>query len=158
MKNLLPKPSSIIIWIAVLLLIGFNKLLGQDLITKDNYNYDDFKYQIGALQVRPEVVPYSMVLSEAVGYGCWLEIEIIEPISIQHMDSYRREEMKEMFIRRAAFEEINPTERNGIFTIDSKAYYMVKIPAEVWGPDWDIFRRVKWRRNVLHAVRKLVTI
>tara|TARA_B100000424_G_scaffold260656_1_gene244726 strand:- start:819 stop:1250 length:432 start_codon:yes stop_codon:yes gene_type:complete len=143
MKNLLPKPSSIIIWIAVLLLIGFNKLLGQDLITKDNYNYDDFKYQIGALQVRPEVVPYSMVLSEAVGYGCWLEIEIIEPISIQHMDSYRREEMKEMFIRRAAFEEINPTERNGIFTIDSKAYYMVKIPAEVWGPDWDIFRRVK---------------
>ena len=143
MKNLLPKPSSIIIWIAVLLLIGFNKLLGQDLITKDNYNYDDFKYQIGALQVRPEVVPYSMVLSEAVGYGCWLEIEIIEPISIQHMDSYRREEMKEMFIRRAAFEEINPTERNGIFTIDSNAYYMVKIPAEVWGPDWDIFRRVK---------------
>jgi len=143
MKNLLPKPSSIIIWIAVLLLIGFNKLLGQDLITKDNYNYDDFKYQIGAFQVRPEVVPYSMVLSEAVGYGCWLEIEIIEPISIQHMDSYRREEMKEMFIRRAAFEEINPTERNGIFTIDSKAYYMVKIPAEVWGPDWDIFRRVK---------------
>ena len=143
MKNLLPKPSSIIIWIAVLLLIGFNKLLGQDLITKDNYNYDDFKYQIGALQVRPEVVPYSMVLSEAVGYGCWLEIEIIEPISIQHMDSYRREEIKEMFIRRAAFEEINPTERNGIFTIDSKAYYMVKIPAEVWGPDWDIFRRVK---------------
>ena len=140
MKNLLPKPSSIIIWIAVLLLIGFNKLLGQDLITKDNYNYDDFKYQIGAFQVRPEVVPYSMVLSEAVGYGCWLEIE---PISIQHMDSYRREEMKEMFIRRAAFEEINPTERNGIFTIDSKAYYMVKIPAEVWGPDWDIFRRVK---------------
>ena len=143
MKNLLPKPSSIIIWIAVLLLIGFNKLLGQDLLTKDNYNYDDFKYQIGAFQVRPEVVPYSMVLSEAVGYGCWLEIEIIEPISIQHMDSYRREEMKEMFIRRAAFEEINPTERNGIFTIDSKAYYMVKIPAEVWGPDWDIFRRVK---------------
>ena len=143
MKNLLPKPSSIIIWIAVLLLIGFNKLLGQDLITKDNYNYDDFKYQIGAFQVRPEVVPYSMVLSEAVGYGCWLEIEIIEPIAIQHMDSYRREEMKEMFIRRAAFEEINPTERNGIFTIDSKAYYMVKIPAEVWGPDWDIFRRVK---------------
>ena len=143
MKNLLPKPSSIIIWIAVLLLIGFNKLLEQDLITKDNYNYDDFKYQIGAFQVRPEVVPYSMVLSEAVGYGCWLEIEIIEPISIQHMDSYRREEMKEMFIRRAAFEEINPTERNGIFTIDSKAYYMVKIPAEVWGPDWDIFRRVK---------------
>ena len=90
MKNLLPKPSSIIIWIAVLLLIGFNKLLGQDLITKDNYNYDDFKYQIGAFQVRPEVVPYSMVLSEAVGYGCWLDIEIIEPISIQHMDSYRR--------------------------------------------------------------------
>ena len=143
MKNLLPKPSSIIIWIAVLLLIGFNKLLGQDLLTKDNYNYDDFKYQIGAFQVRPEVVPYSMVLSEAIGYGCWLEIEIIEPISIQHMDSYRREEMKEMFIRRAAFEEINPTERNGIFTIDSKAYYMVKIPAEGWGPDWDIFRRVK---------------
>ena len=143
MKNLLPKPTSIIIWISILILFGFNKLVGQDLITKDNYNYDDFKYQIGAFQVRPEVVPYSMVLSEAVGYGCWLEIEIIEPIAIQHMDSYRREEMKEMFIRRAAFEEINPTERNGIFTIDSKAYYMVKIPAEVWGPDWDIFRRVK---------------
>ena len=120
MKNLLPKPSSIIIWIAVLLLIGFNKLLGQDLLTKDNYNYDDFKYQIGAFQVRPEVVPYSMVLSEAVGYGCWLEIEIIEPISIKHLDQWTREEIKELLIKRAAFEEINPTERNGIFTIDNK--------------------------------------
>ena len=143
MKNLLPKPSSIIIWIAVLLLIGFNKLLGQDLLTKDNYNYDDFKYQIGAFQVRPEVVPYSMVLSEAVGYGCWLEIEIIEPISIKHLDQRTREEIKELLIKRAAFEEINPTERNGIFTIDNKAYYMVKIPSEMWGPDWDVFRRVK---------------
>ena len=143
MKNLLPKPSSIIIWIAVLLLIGFNKLLGQDLLTKDNYNYDDFKYQIGAFQVRPEVVPYSMVLSEAVGYGCWLEIEIIEPISIKHLDQWTREEIKELLIKRAAFEEINPTERNGIFTINSKAYYMVKIPSEMWGPDWDVFRRVK---------------
>ena len=143
MKNLLPKPSSIIIWIAVLLLIGFNKLLGQDLLTKDNYNYDDFIYQIGAFQVRPEVVPYSMVLSEAVGYGCWLEIEIIEPISIKHLDQWTREEIKELLIKRAAFEEINPTERNGIFTINSKAYYMVKIPSEMWGPDWDVFRRVK---------------
>ena len=143
MKNLLPKPSSIIIWIAVLLLIGFNKLLGQDLLTKDNYNYDDFKYQIGAFQVRPEVVPYSMVLSEAVGYGCWLEIEIIEPISIKHLDQWTREEIKELLIKRAAFEEINPTERNCIFTIDNKAYYMVKIPSEMWGPDWDVFRRVK---------------
>ena len=143
MKNLIPKPSSIIIWIAVLLLIGFNKLLGQDLLTKDNYNYDDFKYQIGAFQVRPEVVPYSMVLSEAVGYGCWLEIEIIEPISIKHLDQWTREEIKELLIKRAAFEEINPTERNGIFTIDNKAYYMVKIPSEMWGPDWDVFRRVK---------------
>ena len=143
MKNLLPKPSSIIIWIAVLLLIGFNKLLGQDLLTKDNYNYDDFKYQIGAFQVRPEVVPYSMVLSEAVGYGCWLEIEIIEPISIKHLDQWTREEIKELLIKRAAFEEINPTERNGIFTIDNKAYYMVKIPSEMWGPDWDVFRTVK---------------
>ena len=145
MKNLLPKPSSIIIWIAVLLLIGFNKLLGQDLLTKDNYNYDDFKYQIGAFQVRPEVVPYSMVLSEAVGYGCWLEIEIIEPISIKHLDQWTREEIKELLIKRAAFEEINPTERNGIFTINSKAYYMVKIPSEMWGPDWEVFRRVKWK-------------
>ena len=145
MKNLLPKPSSIIIWIAVLLLIGFNKLLGQDLLTKDNYNYDDFKYQIGAFQVRPEVVPYSMVLSEAVGYGCWLEIEIIEPISIKHLDQWTREEIKELLIKRAAFEEINPTERNGIFTIDNEAYYMVKIPSEMWGPDWDVFRRVKWK-------------
>ena len=84
-----------------------------------------------------------MVLSEEVGYGCWLEIEIIEPISIQNMQSWEREEMKELFIRRAAFEEINPTERNGIFTIDSKAYYMVKIPAEMWHLDWDVFRRVK---------------
>ena len=92
MKNLLPKPSSIIIWIAVLLLIGFNKLLGQDLLTKDNYNYDDFKYQIGAFQVRPEVVPYSMVLSEAVGYGCWLEIEIIEPQSFRYMVEIQKEE------------------------------------------------------------------
>ena len=84
-----------------------------------------------------------MVLSDRAGYGCWLEIEIVEPISIQHMEPWYKEEMKELFIKRAAFEELNPTERNGIFTIESKAYYMVKIPAQVWGPDWDVFRRVK---------------
>ena len=138
MKNLLPKKSSIIIWIVVGFIFCMNKINGQE-----NYNYDDYKYQIGAFQVRPEVVPYTMVLSEAVGYECWLEIEIIEPISIKHMEHWEREEMKQLFIRRAAFEEINPTERNGIFTINSKAYYMVKIPAQVWGPDWDVFRRVK---------------
>ena len=113
MKNTLKKKMSVMVWITIGLLFCFNQLKGQDLLTKDDYpdyNYDDYKYQIGAFQVRPEVVPYSMVLSEAVGYGCWLEIEIIEPIAIQHMDSYRREEMKEMFIRRAAFEEINPTD------------------------------------------------
>ena len=71
-----------------------------------------------AFQVRPEVVPYSMVLSEEVGYGCWLEIEIIEPISIKHLDEWTREEMKDLFIK-SPFEEINPTERNGIFTINS---------------------------------------
>ena len=140
MKDLLPKKSSIVIWIIIGLLFCSNKINGQV-----DYNYDDFKYKIGAFQVRPEVVPYSMVLSEEAGYGCWLEIEIIEPISIQNMQSWEREEMKELFIRRAAFEEINPTERNGIFTIDSKAYYMVKIPAEMWHLDWDVFRRVKWK-------------
>ena len=77
-----------------------NKINGQE-----NYNYDDYKYQIGAFQVRPEVVPYTMVLSEAVGYECWLEIEIIEPISIKHMEHWEREEMKQLFIRRAAFEK-----------------------------------------------------
>ena len=138
MKDLLPKKSSILIWIIIGFIFCVNKINGQE-----NYNYDDYKYQIGAFQVRPEVVPYSMVLSEEVGYGCWLEIEIIEPLSIQHMESWEREEMKELFIKRAAFEELNPTERNGIFTIDSKAYYMVKIPAQVWGPDWEVFRRVK---------------
>ena len=140
MKDLLPKKSSILIWIIIGFIFCVNKINGQQ-----NYNYDDYKYQIGAFQVRPEVVPYSMVLSEEVGYGCWLEIEIIEPISIKHLDEWTREEMKNLFIKRAAFEEINPTERNGIFTINSKAYYMVKIPSEMWGPDWDVFRRVKWK-------------
>ncbi len=144
--DILPKWWSIVIWIIIAVVVIFTPLKGQDLLTKNDYpdyTYDDYKYQIGAFQVRPEVVPYSMVLSEAVGYGCWLEIEIIEPLSIQHMESWEREEMKELFIKRAAFEELNPTERNGIFTIDSKAYYMVKIPAQVWGPDWEVFRRVK---------------
>ena len=138
MKDLLPKKSSILIWIIIGFIFCVNKINGQE-----NYNYDDYKYQIGAFQVRPEVVPYSMVLSDRAGYGCWLEIEIVEPISIQHMEPWYKEEMKELFIKRAAFEELNPTERNGIFTIESKAYYMVKIPAQVWGPDWDVFRRVK---------------
>tara|TARA_Y100000592_G_scaffold4537_1_gene6530 strand:- start:1 stop:456 length:456 start_codon:yes stop_codon:yes gene_type:complete len=144
--DILPKWWSIVIWIIIAVVVIFTPLKGQDLLTKNDYpdyTYDDYKYQIGAFQVRPEVVPYSMVLSEAVGYGCWLEIEIIEPLSIQHMESWEREEIKELLIKRAAFEEINPTERNGIFTIDSKAYYMVKIPSQVWGPDWEVFRRVK---------------
>ena len=146
MNNTLKKKMSVVVWITIGLLFCFNQLKGQDLLTKDDYpdyNYDDYKYQIGAFQVRPEVVPYSMVLSDRAGYGCWLEIEIVEPISIQHMEPWYKEEMKELFIKRAAFEELNPTERNGIFTIESKAYYMGKIPAQVWCPDWDVFRRVK---------------
>ena len=63
MKDLLPKKSSIIIWIIIGFIFCVNKINGQE-----NYNYDDYKYQIGAFQVRPEVVPYTMVLSEAVGY------------------------------------------------------------------------------------------
>ena len=105
--DILPKWWSIVIWIIIAVVVIFTPLKGQDLLTKNDYpdyTYDDYKYQIGAFQVRPEVVPYSIVLSEAVGYGCWLEIEIIEPISIKHLDEWTREEMKELFIKRAAFE------------------------------------------------------
>ena len=144
MKNILPKKSSIIVWIIIGIIFCVNKINGQNQSSDWNdYNYGDYKYKIGAFQVMPEVVPYSFILSEAVGYGCWLEIDIIEPISIKHLDEWTREEMKELFIKRAAFEELNPTERNGIFTIKNKAYYMVKIPAEMWDLDWDVFRRVK---------------
>ena len=100
MKDLLPKKSSIIIWIIVGLLFCINRINAQQ-----NYTYDDYKYTIGAFQVQPEVVPYSLVLSEEVGYGCWLEIEIIEPISIKHLDQWTREEIKDLLIKRAAFEE-----------------------------------------------------
>ena len=59
MKNTLKKKMSVVVWITIGLLFCFNQLKGQDLLTKDDYpdyNYDDYKYQIGAFQVRPEVL------------------------------------------------------------------------------------------------------
>ena len=41
MKDLLPKKSSIIIWIIIGFIFCVNKINGQE-----NYNYDDYKYQI----------------------------------------------------------------------------------------------------------------
>ena len=85
-------------------------------------------------QELPEIVPYRLVPSQ--DYGCWLEIEIVEPVNTQYTYQTHREEILEILMERAAYEEINPMERSQMFSIDGKTYYLVRIPYNFENSSW----------------------
>ena len=85
-------------------------------------------------QELPEIVPYRLVPSQ--DYGCWLEIEIVEPVNAQYTYQTHREEILEILMERAAYEEINPMERSQMFSIDDKTYYLVRIPYNFENSSW----------------------
>ena len=115
LTELAPKWYSVFIWIIIFLLVCVSPLRGQQL---------------------PEIVPYRLVPSQDYGYGCWLEIEIIEPVKTKYTYQIQREEVMEILMERAAFEEINPMERSQIFSIDNKTYYLVRLPYNFESSSW----------------------
>ena len=120
LTDMTPKWWSVLIWIIVFLLVCGNPLKGQQL---------------------PEIVPYRLVPSQ--DYGCWLEIEIIEPVKTKYTYQIQREEVMEILMERAAFEEINPMERSQIFSIDNKTYYLVRLPYNYESSSW-VYRDTKY--------------
>ena len=85
-------------------------------------------------QELPEIVPYRLVPSQ--DYSCFIEIEIVEPVNAQYTHQTHREEILEILMERAAYEEINPMERSQMFSIDNKTYYLVRIPYNFENSSW----------------------
>ena len=85
-------------------------------------------------QELPEIVPYRLVPSQ--DYMCFIEIEIVEPVNAQYTYQTHREEILEILMERAAYEEINPMERSQMFSIDGKTYYLVRIPYNFENSSW----------------------
>jgi hypothetical protein len=85
-------------------------------------------------QELPEIVPYRLVPSQ--DYSCFIEIEIVEPVNAQYTHQTHREEIFEILMERAAYEEINPMERSQMFSIDNKTYYLVRIPYNFENSSW----------------------
>ncbi len=85
-------------------------------------------------QELPEIVPYRLVPSQ--DYSCFIEIEIVEPVNAQYTYQTHREEILEILMERAAYEEINPMERSQMFSIDNKTYYLVRIPYNFENSSW----------------------
>ena len=78
------------------------------------------------IQKRPEIIPYRFV--PAGDLSCWVDIEIVEPVSIQALIGIHKEEVIEIIKERVGFELVNPMEQSQLFSIDDKLYYLVKLP------------------------------
>ena len=95
------------------------------------------------LQSRPELIPYRFV--PAGDYSCWVDIEIVEPISIQVLVGIHKYEVIEIIKERVGFELVNPMEQSQLFSIDDKLYYLVKLPYD-YSSHW-VDRGTKYGRN-----------
>jgi hypothetical protein len=97
---------------------------------------------------KPEIVPYRFV--PAYDDYCWVDIEIIEPLTIQNMVGIQKTEVMEILKERVGFELVNPMEKSQIFSIDDKLYYLVRLPYDYGTPDW-VDRDTKWNTNYYKA-------
>tara|TARA_Y100001973_G_C5198016_1_gene335649 strand:- start:1187 stop:1597 length:411 start_codon:yes stop_codon:yes gene_type:complete len=97
---------------------------------------------------KPEIVPYRFV--PAYDDYCWVDIEIIEPLTIQNMVGIQKTEVIEILKERVGFELVNPMEKSQIFSIDDKLYYLVRLPYDYGTPDW-VDRDTKWNTNYYKA-------
>ena len=80
-------------------------------------------------QVRPEIVPYTLVPSDPhPDHLLEMEIEIIQPYTVETLISVHKQETMNIIYERIEFETINPDGSNQIFEIDGKLYYLIRIP------------------------------
>ena len=80
-------------------------------------------------QERPEMIPYRLVPSDPhPDHLLEMEIEIIQPYTVESLISVHRQETMNIIYERIEFETINPDGRNQIFKIDGKLYYLIRIP------------------------------
>ena len=95
------------------------------------------------IQKRPEIIPYRFI--PAGDLSCWVDIEIVEPVSIQALVGIHKEEVIEIIKERVGFELVNPMEQSQLFSIDDKLYYLVKLPYD-YSSHW-VDRGTKYGRN-----------
>ena len=95
------------------------------------------------IQKRPEIIPYRFV--PAGDLSCWVDIEIVEPVSIQALIGIHKEEVIEIIKERVGFELVNPMEQSHLFSIDDKLYYLVKLPYD-YSSHW-VDRGTKYGRK-----------
>jgi|TARA_B100000035_G_C20820269_1_gene473918 hypothetical protein len=95
------------------------------------------------IQKRPEIIPYRFI--PAGDLSCWVDIEIVEPVSIQALIGIHKEEVIEIIKERVGFELVNPMEQSQLFSIDDKLYYLVKLPYD-YSSHW-VDRGTKYGRN-----------
>mgnify|MGYP001242568902 FL=1 len=95
------------------------------------------------IQKRPEIIPYRFI--PAGDLSCWVDIEIVEPVSIQALIGIHKEEVIEIIKERVGFELVNPMEQSQLFSIDDKLYYLVKLPYD-YSSHW-VDRGTKYGRK-----------
>ena len=83
-------------------------------------------------QYTVEMIPYRLV--PAFDEGCHLEIEIIRPITLHGLPVIYSAELEDVIIDRIVYETTNQFAQNEVFTIDSKHYYLLRVPytGAVW--------------------------
>jgi len=110
MIDYLPKKTSVITWLIILLCCCLNNAFGQSL----------------------EVVPYRLIPSH--DQYCQISIELIEPTLFLTIPDVHRQEIHEILIERVVFEETNPFAHNEPFKIDDNVYQLIKLPntGEAW--------------------------
>ncbi len=87
-------------------------------------------------QERPEMIPYRLIPSDPhPDYLLEIEIEIIEPYTVEALVEVHKQETMDIIYERIEFEIINPQAHNQIFKIDGKLYYLIRIPYT--GASWD---------------------
>ena len=102
-----------------------------------------FLYEAISAQQPLEIIPYRFV--PAGDLSCWVDIEIVEPVSIQALIGIHKEEVIEIIKERVGFELVNPMEQSQLFSIDDKLYYLVKLPYD-YSSHW-VDRGTKYGRN-----------
>ncbi len=80
-------------------------------------------------QEKPEMIPYRLIPTDYYPDNYLeLEIELIHPYTVENMVRVHRKETLEIIYERINFEIINPDQRNQMFYIDEKIYYLIRIP------------------------------
>jgi len=73
-----------------------------------------------------EIVPYRLVPSHDV--HCQIQIELVEPVTFLNLPDIYKQEIHEILLERAVFEETNPFAINEPFRVDDKFYQLIRIP------------------------------